>query len=108
MTGTSALSTQICGMLLAQIGAAQASEPLYDARVEVLGEYIRHHVKEEENESMARGSGRTFGLASTPRLGLSADVCCALSMMRDLLRGHAWNSGHCHLEISNFAAKNGR
>ena len=36
--------------LIAQIGAAGASEPLYDARVKVLGEYIRHHVKEEENE----------------------------------------------------------
>jgi len=36
--------------LIAQIGAADASEPLYDARVKVLGEYIRHHVKEEENE----------------------------------------------------------
>ena len=36
--------------LIAQIGAAQASKPLYDARVKVLGEYIRHHVKEEEGE----------------------------------------------------------
>jgi len=36
--------------LIAQIGAAEASEPLYDARVKVLGEYIRHHVMEEENE----------------------------------------------------------
>ncbi len=36
--------------LIAQIGAAQAGEPLYDARVKVLGEYIRHHVKEEEGE----------------------------------------------------------
>jgi hemerythrin superfamily protein len=36
--------------LIAQIGAAEASEPLYDARVKVLGEYIRHHVREEESE----------------------------------------------------------
>jgi hemerythrin superfamily protein len=36
--------------LIAEIGAAKASEPLYDARVKVLGEYIRHHVKEEESE----------------------------------------------------------
>ena len=36
--------------LIAQIGAADASEPLYDARVKVLGEYIRHHVKEEQTE----------------------------------------------------------
>jgi hemerythrin superfamily protein len=36
--------------LIAEIGAARASDPLYDARVKVLGEYIRHHVKEEESE----------------------------------------------------------
>jgi hemerythrin superfamily protein len=36
--------------LISQIGAAGATEPLYDARVKVLGEYIRHHVKEEEGE----------------------------------------------------------
>jgi hemerythrin superfamily protein len=36
--------------LIAEIGAAKSSEPLYDARVKVLGEYIRHHVKEEESE----------------------------------------------------------
>lgn len=36
--------------LIAQIGASDASDPLYDARVKVLGEYIRHHVKEEEGE----------------------------------------------------------
>jgi hypothetical protein len=28
-------------VLIAQLGAAQVSEPLYDARVKVLGEYIR-------------------------------------------------------------------
>jgi hypothetical protein len=36
--------------LIAQIGAARSSEPLYDARVKVLGEYIRHHVKEEQGD----------------------------------------------------------
>jgi hypothetical protein len=36
--------------LIAQIGAARSSDALYDARVNVLGEYIRHHVKEEEGE----------------------------------------------------------
>ena len=36
--------------LIAEIGAADASEALYDARVKVLGETIRHHVKEEEHE----------------------------------------------------------
>ena len=36
--------------LIAQIGATEPSDPLYNARVKVLGEYIEHHVKEEEGE----------------------------------------------------------
>jgi len=36
--------------LIAEIGAADASDSHYDARVQVLGEQIRHHVKEEESE----------------------------------------------------------
>jgi len=36
--------------LIAQIEAATPDEPLYDAKVKVLGEYIDHHVKEEEGE----------------------------------------------------------
>ncbi len=35
---------------IAQIGAEEASDQLYDARLKVLGQYIHHHVKEEENE----------------------------------------------------------
>ena len=34
--------------LIAEIEGMQPSEELYDAKVKVLGEYIRHHVKEEE------------------------------------------------------------
>ena len=36
--------------LIAQIQASDPSEELYDAKVKVLGEYIDHHVKEEEGE----------------------------------------------------------
>jgi hemerythrin superfamily protein len=36
--------------LIAQIEAGSPDEPLYDAKVTVLGEYIQHHVKEEEGE----------------------------------------------------------
>jgi len=36
--------------LIAQIEQAQAGDELFDAKVTVLGEYIKHHVKEEHNE----------------------------------------------------------
>jgi hemerythrin superfamily protein len=36
--------------LIAQIKEMSADEPLYDAKVKVLGEYVKHHVKEEETE----------------------------------------------------------
>lgn len=36
--------------LIAQIQSMQPDDPLYDAKVLVLGEYIDHHVKEERNE----------------------------------------------------------
>jgi hemerythrin superfamily protein len=36
--------------LIAQIEAMDSSDPLYDAKVTVLGEYIDHHVQEEEKE----------------------------------------------------------
>ena len=36
--------------LIAQIKTMTSDQPLYDAKVKVLGEYIDHHVKEEETE----------------------------------------------------------
>jgi hemerythrin superfamily protein len=36
--------------LIAQIEMMQPGQPLYDARVKVLSEQIRHHVEEEESE----------------------------------------------------------
>ncbi len=36
--------------LIAQIQSSKAGEPLFDAMVKVLGEYVAHHVEEEESE----------------------------------------------------------
>jgi hemerythrin superfamily protein len=36
--------------LIAQIQSMSPEDPMYDAKVTVLGEYIDHHVKEEETE----------------------------------------------------------
>ncbi len=36
--------------LIAQIKTMTTDQPLYDAKVKVLGEYVDHHVREEETE----------------------------------------------------------
>ncbi len=36
--------------IIGRLEAAPHSDPLYDAGVKVLSEYVKHHVKEEENE----------------------------------------------------------
>ena len=36
--------------LIAELQGADAEDEMYDARVKVLSEYVKHHVKEEQNE----------------------------------------------------------
>jgi hemerythrin superfamily protein len=36
--------------LIGEIESGSAGDPLFDAKVKVLGEYVKHHVKEEERE----------------------------------------------------------
>ena len=40
--------------IIGRLQAAPVTDPLYDAGVKVLGEYVKHHVKEEENELFPR------------------------------------------------------
>jgi hemerythrin superfamily protein len=46
-------------ILIAQIEAMKPGQPLYDARMKVLGEQVRHHVEEEESDVFpeARAAG---------------------------------------------------
>ena len=36
--------------LISQLEGGSPEEELFDAKVKVLGEYVKHHVKEEQNE----------------------------------------------------------
>ena len=45
--------------LIAQLEDATPEEPLYDAKVTVLGEYIKHHAKEEESEMFPKAKKAT-------------------------------------------------
>lgn len=45
-----AVEHAILKSLIAQIESAEPDGELFDARVKVLSEYVKHHVKEEQNE----------------------------------------------------------
>lgn len=50
--------------LIAQIQEMEPSDELYDAKVKVLGEYIEHHVKEEEREMFPQAKKARIDLAA--------------------------------------------
>jgi hemerythrin superfamily protein len=50
LVAEAAIEHQVAKDLIAQIESAGAIDESYDARVKVLAEYIKHHVKEEEEE----------------------------------------------------------
>ena len=49
--------------LIAQIRGMDPDDELYDAKVTVLGEYINHHVQEEEGEMFPKCRGAEMDLA---------------------------------------------
>jgi hemerythrin-like domain-containing protein len=51
--------------LIARLEAAPTDDPLYDAGVKVLSEYVKHHVKEEENELFPKVKSSAMDLDAT-------------------------------------------
>lgn len=48
--------------LIAELSAMRPTERLFDAKVKVLGEYVNHHVEEEQNEMFKKARSRKAGL----------------------------------------------
>ena len=48
--------------LIAQIEAVEPGGELYDAKVKVLAEYVKHHVKEEQNEMFPKARTTSLDL----------------------------------------------
>jgi len=51
--------------LIAQIRDMNADDALYDAKVKVLGEYVDHHVAEEEDELFPKCRAASLDLGAT-------------------------------------------
>ena len=48
--------------LIAQIEGVEPDGELYDAKVKVLSEYVKHHVKEEQNEMFVKAKASSLDL----------------------------------------------
>jgi hemerythrin superfamily protein len=68
-------------ILIAQIEAMAPGQPLYDAKVKVLGEQIRHHVEEEESELFpeAREAGLDLAAIGAALAARKAELLARLS-----------------------------
>ncbi len=50
--------------LIAQIEGIEPDGEMYDAKVKVLGEYVKHHVKEEQNEMFPQARASSLDLVA--------------------------------------------
>ena len=57
--------------LIAQVEGVEPEGEMYDARVKVMSEYVKHHVKEEQNEMFAKVKTSRLDLAA---LGAQMDA----------------------------------
>ncbi|HET9577470.1 MAG TPA: hemerythrin domain-containing protein [Usitatibacter sp.] len=92
--------------LIAQIEAAGAMDETYDAKVKVLSEYVKHHVKEEENEIFTEVQGMQEELDELgqemaarkmdlmEQLGLTDESGSQLNAREARERGHSQQAGH--------------
>ncbi len=49
--------------LIAQLEVAEPDGEVYDAKVKVLGEYVKHHVKEEQNDMFPQAKATSLDMA---------------------------------------------
>lgn len=49
--------------LIAQLESAEPDGEMYDAKVKVLSEYVKHHVKEEQNEMFPKAKTSSLDMA---------------------------------------------
>ena len=49
--------------LIAQLEVAEPDGEVYDAKVKVLGEYVKHHVKEEHSEMFPQAKATSLDMA---------------------------------------------
>ena len=54
---------QSAKVLIRELEAMSPGDDLYDAKVKVLGEYVKHHVKEEQNEMFPQARAAELDLA---------------------------------------------
>jgi hemerythrin-like domain-containing protein len=48
--------------LIAQLEGVEPDGEMYDAKVKVLSEYVKHHVKEEQNEMLAKAKASSLDM----------------------------------------------